>query len=358
MLSVADIKRRLQDDIRALVGELLPEARKAGSIYQGRNPRIEGSKPTHFTIWCNGSGAGAWKDYAGVERGDVIDLIAYLALGASHPFSNEDRGAAIQWAKKWLKLDDASPEDVRKWKQERRAAHAKKLAEDEERKRERRARAFELWLRGKLTSGTPVETYLATRGLDYAALQDAHPDDFVRYIPDFEHFEARRRFPAMIAAFRNADSVITGLHVTWLAPDGSAKADVDKPKMMFGTVAGSAIHLTRGESDKPPAMAASEGISGPLAIGEGIETMLSVAQACPEIRTWAAGSLDNIGNAPEHSCVASYIVCRDNDLKPAAIAAFERGVEKLRARGKPVSVARAHGGVNDFNDLMRRRKSA
>jgi hypothetical protein len=94
--------------------------------------------------------------------------------------------------------------------------------------------------------------------------------------------------PAMISAFGvpveiepNVISLpaaaIQGVHLTRLAPDGSAKAGTDTDKIMVGTPRGA-----------PIALAAATDLLG-LAITEGIEDGLSVHEATG-LGVWAAGS--------------------------------------------------------------------
>jgi len=122
-------------------------------------------------------------------------------------------------------------------------------------------RARHLWSCRKPIAGTPVETYLASRGVSF-------------FGESLGYLEAGSYpFPAMIAAFGD----VRGIHLTFLKADGSGKADVDRPKIMLCPSCSYPIVL--GEPN--------DGLG--LAITEGIEDGLSVHQSTG-LGVWAAGS--------------------------------------------------------------------
>jgi hypothetical protein len=105
--------------------------------------------------------------------------------------------------------------------------------------------------------------------------------------------------PAMVAPFADAQGLIRGVHVTWLTPDGRAKAVLPAPRWqarglarkMFGKVGGCAVFLTPYGTERPDA--------GPLVVGEGIETTWSYAQELGRpCRAAAALSLENLQGHP------------------------------------------------------------
>lgn len=241
-------------------------------------------------------------------------------------------------------------------------------AEDAAREREQSiAGAVEVWRSARPATGTAVETYLATRAITLP------PPPTIRFHPALRHFDSdtgkTMHLPAMVAAFQGVDRSVTGVHRTYLAPGGGGKAAVKKAKMMAGACWGSAIRL---------APAAPR-----LAIAEGIETALSVMQACPDLPVWVAGSLGNIAGAgdsrvegPPHPTrkglklpterpdmkrpgivlpkeVREVILLADADGDPHIGAALvERAVRRFIAEGRKVSVAWPQAG-QDFNDMLR-----
>ena len=150
----------------------------------------------------------------------------------------------------------------------------------------------------------------------------------------------------------NAAGQHVATHRTWLQrhPDGIwRKAKLANPKMSLGSVAGGSIRIWRGASGKPLAQA-PEGET--VAIAEGIETALSVAIACPELRVLSAVSLGNMGRLALPPAVRTVILCADNDgPNEGAARALQRAVDHYAAAGRIVKIAVPPCG-KDFNDTL------
>ena len=91
----------------------------------------------------------------------------------------------------------------------------------------------------------------------------------------------------MVGLMQAPGGPIAGIHATFLARDGSGKADIAVAKKMLGTLQGSAVRLTPSAPH--------------MLTGEGIETMLAVllamrrsAAASEPYGIWAALSLGNL----------------------------------------------------------------
>jgi hypothetical protein len=82
------------------------------------------------------------------------------------------------------------------------------------------------------------------------------------------------RWPALLAAVTDEEGRITGLQRTWLARDGSAKAPLPEPRRAMGALLGHGVRFGKAGSL--------------LAVGEGIETMLSLQSALPGLPCIAA----------------------------------------------------------------------
>jgi hypothetical protein len=357
-LDIGEIKAMLlaPNQLDKLVGDLVPDATRKGAYYLARCPwrtdRHEGS----FAVFAQGKAMGGFRDWATDEKGDVIDLIAMCCCGGvTTPPSRDERKQALAWAKSWLGLSNQRRETLEKRRDEAKAALVKKEAEDETKRRNNRRRAFDWWLKGKDWRGTPVETYLRqARGIDLDRLENL--DDFVKFLPRVRHFYEPYEGPCMMAAFRNGEQFMGG-HFTWLMADGQDKAPLKNVKLTLGTpLTGAALRLTKGASGLTLSEAERACVSGPLAVGEGIETALSVAAACPDLRVWAAGSLGLLGSIGDSPAIESFFLLRDNDVgKPKAIAAFETAASKIAGYGKPVTAAEPFYG-KDFNDLQKWRR--
>jgi hypothetical protein len=139
-------------------------------------------------------------------------------------------------------------------------------------------------------AGTIVEQWLWARGLDPYALPGALQtglmflaDCPVRAWPIGGSDEDVPRRPAMIAPISGPDGrPWPACHVTYLAADGRAKADLKTTRKMFGKVAGGAVWLCRAVG------------SNPLVIGEGIESAWALGQVMGARSVAAVLSLDNL----------------------------------------------------------------
>ncbi len=182
--------------------------------------------------------------------------------------------------------------------------------------------------------GSSAQTYLTSRGLTAPQTPDllSHPD--------VTYWETKTGHPAMIAIVRDVSGERIAIHRTYLQPDGSGKADVKKPRMMLGPVAGNAVRL--GEVGK----------AGVIGIAEGIETGLSVMTACPDLPVWAALSAGNMAKIQLPPEVARIILLADHDASKAGIRAARKAAQRLVLEGRKVWIATPSKAGEDFNDLL------
>ncbi len=356
-----EVRGKLQENIGRLLDRWglkheAPGRPPKGMIFP-KSPLRYDKHAGSFVIWTEGDMAGAFKDYATNDgHGDVIDLAMAMERLAS-------KADVYVWAREWLGLAPIGHAKPRRKAadreaDERRALEAQAAAAKAEAFEAARGRAaFAMWLTCQPITGTPAERYLReARGLPLellpkapGALRWSAKCEFI----DPETGEVTEYRNVMVAA-RTLGAKVGGVHLTRLRPDGSGKASVERPKIMLGRSPGSAIRLTTGASGLTPKQAAERGRAGVLAIGEGIETSLTVAIARPRWRVWAAGSLSMMGLIEWPACASEIILLRDNDDNPAAAAAFTRVETAWRgkANGRPLQVAAPHG-AKDYNDLLR-----
>ncbi len=192
------------------------------------------------------------------------------------------------------------------------------------------AHARELWRRAVPAAGTLVERYLHSRGITIPI------PPTIRYLPDAKHAPTSLVLPAMICAVQRLDRRVYGVHRTYLSQDGTRKAGVEQSRMMLGRIAGGAVRLGP--------------VAPKIAVTEGLETALSIVQACPNLSVWAALSTSGMRSLVLPPEVREVILAADADAEgeKAAIAAAARFVEE----GREVRIARPATG-NDFNDELR-----
>jgi len=180
------------------------------------------------------------------------------------------------------------------------------------------ARAKQLFEQGTIgimdEGAAKARAYFTQRGVDLADVATLAAGNFrfgkrAEYWPDakWQEHEGRRikrqegrKIPAIAAAVRDEKGVICGCHLTFLDEVLPAKASVEKPKLMFGAIAGGVLEIATGmmANGRVGKDFWREEQGNLLVLCEGIETGLSLAVAVPEARVRAALSLNNIGHAP------------------------------------------------------------
>jgi putative DNA primase/helicase len=185
--------------------------------------------------------------------------------------------------------------------------------------------ALAIWRGSQSVEATLVETYLRLRGLTIP-------------VPDSIRFHAGLKHPTIVALVTSGvDGKPIGIHRTFLACGGSAKAPVEPAKMMLGPCRGGAVRLAEpGEV---------------LMVGEDIETCLAAMQATG-FAAWAALSTSGLCSLDLPAAIRNVIVLADGD-DPGEVAAQDCAWRRMR-EGRRVRIARPPRGM-DFNDLLLRR---
>jgi hypothetical protein len=185
-----------------------------------------------------------------------------------------------------------------------------------------------IWHRAVSAAGTPVETYLASRGLRLP------PSPALRFHRGLRH-PSGGIWPAMVAIVTaGVDGENRAVHRTFLTSDGSRKAPVQPVKMMLGLCRGGAVRV--GEA------------ADMLMVGEGIETCLSAVQAT-RYPAWAALSTSGLRALELPDRVRNVVILADGD--DAGEAAAKACASRWRREGRSVRIARPPRG-RDFNDLL------
>jgi phage/plasmid primase-like uncharacterized protein len=301
---------RLRDDAGVWVPRLFPSGRREDDVWRlanirGDAPRKQGS----CVITIKGERAGEWFDFDGNQGGGVLSTIEH-ASGLSgrelYEFAADLAGNPPPVAAP--RPAPAKPRDD--------------------------AREIEFILsRAVPAQGTLVDTYLASRSLGPLACAD------LLFHPDLTHWDTKSGWPAMVAIVRDGVGAHLGLHRTWLAADGSAKASIPKNRKMLGKVAGGAVRL-------------AEPSGGLLGLAEGIETTLAVMRACSALPAWAtlsAGNLEAVALPPE---VKRVVILADHDASGTGLRAAQTAANRLHREGRRVWIAMPPAEGDDFNDLL------
>ena len=267
--------------------------------------------------------AGRWMDAANGQHGDLLDVIRERC-GLS-----EFRDVAEE-ARRFLGLACDEDHSVPY------LASMPVAASDPEHVQDTARRLFAM---AQALPGTLAETYLHHRGIvDFPAIGALrfHPRCFYRAAPE----TLPETWPAMIAAVADLDGTITGVHRTWLDPGGFdpirlGKAPVATPRRALGHLLGNAVRFGMA--------------SDILAVGEGIETMLSLRCVLPAMPMAAALSAGHLAAILFPIGLQRLYIARDAD--PAGDAAMARLTDRAQAAG--IEAIPLSPCLGDFNDDLR-----
>lgn len=319
MHQASDLARRLARNAESVCRHYLPEGCRQGRYWLVGD--VEGTPGRSLFVRLTGpesgkGAAGKWTDAATGEHGDLLDLIA----------ANRHLGSlteTLEEARHFFSLPQ--PE----------ARSAGPLAPVRQGSPEAARR---LWAMSSAIHGTLAETYLHARGitdLRGCGCLRFHPNCWYRSDPD-DPPDTPDAFPALIAAVRDQNGTLTGVHRTWLDPSGIGKAPVATPRRAMGNLLGHGVHFGRA--------------SDVLIAGEGIETMLSLRQIMPGMAVIAALSAAHLAALELPADLRRLYIARDKD--PAGLSASNSLANRARAAGiGTVMLDPQHG---DFNDDLRR----
>ncbi|WP_419739570.1 DUF7146 domain-containing protein [Ruegeria sp.] len=303
--SAGDLARGLGQNAEAVCRTWLPKGRRQGRYWICGD--VHGTPGCSLYVRLFGDRAGKYADAATGEHGDLLDLIvANRGL---------DFRAACDEARAFLRLPIM---------QARRSEAPAPPGTSEAARR--------LFAASGSIRGTLAQAWLCQRGIvlpsDDATVRALrfHPRCYYRG-PD-----GRQEWPALIAAVTDGKGNVTGVHRTWLHPNGG-KAPVDAPRKALGILAGNGVRFGTA--------------SHTMMAAEGLETALSLKMILPEIPIIAALSAAHLTALIWPTKLRRLYVARDND--PAGRFALE----KLRSRATGIDIRELVPRAEDFNaDLL------
>jgi hypothetical protein len=292
----SELARRLARDAEAVCRHYLSKGRRQGRYWTVGDVRNTPGRSMFVRLSGPESGPGAagrWTDAASSEHGDLLDVIRE-SCGLV-----EFREVAEE-ARRFLALPRPEPRAAPRPPAPQGSPEA----------------ARRLWAMTKPLAGTLAEAYLRGRGI-----MDVHHEGALRFHPRCwyrpDGHTPTETWPAMIAAVTDLSGAVTGVHRTWLTPDGSGKAPIDTPRRAMGALLGHAVRFGAA--------------SDVLAAGEGIETMLSMRCALPTMPMAAALSANHLAALELPAALRRLYIARDADSAgEMAVAAL---TERARAAG-------------------------
>lgn len=313
-----DLAHRLSRDVEAVCRHYLSNGKREGRYWLVGD--VHNSRGCSMFVRLHDSPkgpAGKWTDAATGEHGDLLDIIR-KSLGL------RDFRDVAEEARRFLKLPRPGPDVIVK------AARPAATAGSQE-------AARRLFAISSPIAGTIVETYLQRRGIAcvrHGGSLRFHPRCYYR--PD-EH-QPTETWPAMIACVTDLDGRITGVHRTWLDPNGFdrirlGKAPIDTPRRAMGDLLGNAVRFGATDDDV-------------LIAGEGIETMLSLRYVLPTLSMAAALSANHLAAMVLSSSVRRLYIARDAD----AAGDMVQAVLLQRAEDAGIEAIPLSPRLGDFNE--------
>ena len=315
-----ELAHRLAREAEAVCRHYLSNGRRVGNYWQVGDVKNTAGRSMFVRLRADASGKRVpdkWTDAATGEHGDLLDVIREsCGLVNFRDVAGE--------ARRFLRLPRPEPDY--------RPRHSVVPTGSPE-------SARRLFAMSQPINGTMVEKYLHDRGI--TALPDCtslrfHPRCYYRPDP----FEPTETWPAMIAAVTDLDGRITGVHRTYLNPEGfdrlaGGKAPIDTPRRAMGHLLGNAVRF--GVADDV------------MAAGEGIETMLSLCCVLPEMPMAAALSAAHLRAIRLPPALRRLYIVRDDD--PAG----DNAMESLSARAgvSGIEAIALSPRCGDFNEDLR-----
>ncbi|WP_064710308.1 DUF7146 domain-containing protein [Rhizobium bangladeshense] len=319
MLAASDLADRLAQDAEAVCRHYLSAGRRAGNYWLVGD--VANNKGRSLYVHLTGPRAGRWTDAATGQFGDLLDLVRETCgLVDFRDVADEVR--------QFLSLP--RPEPVSSLRR-----HAQNSAAVERPTAERARRLFRMT---QPLAGTLADAYLRKRGILRASTHAAlgfHPSCYYRDL-----VTARTTsYPALIAAVTEPAGAITGVHRSWLDPDGAGKAKVDDPRRALGGLLGNGVRFCFPVNAPVPVMAA----------GEGLETMLSLSHVMPGMPMVAALTANHL------AAFRFPPGCRRIYIAADADAAGRHGIEGLSRRAQECGILPLvlSPELGDFNEDLR-----
>lgn len=312
----ARLSQQLAQNAEAVCRHYLSNGRRQGRYWLVGDADNHPGRSLYVRLKGPDSGKGAagkWTDAATGEHGDLLDLIArnrHLGrlrdvLDEARAFLSLPQPDPAQWAPYRSPAPQGSPESARR-----------------------------LFAMSKSLHGSLAEVYLRGRAIEHLAGFPAlrfHPHCYYRPDADAE----TQTWPALIAAVTDLSGAITGVHRTWLDPSGAGKAPIATPRRAMGQLLGNAVRFGT--------------VQDILAVGEGIETILSLRDALPDFAMAAGLSANHLAAMLLPATLRVLYVVRDAD------AAGDGAVATLtqRARHDGIEARTLSPLLDDFNDDLR-----
>jgi DNA primase len=316
--TIAEAKAR---NLAAIVARHLPLKRR-GTLFVGSCPFHHDPGPS-FTVYpdnhffCFGCG----------EHGDAIDfLVKFKRIDFQHAIAELATGSVYRGSTAFLEGERHRAAQY--------AADGFRAIDPDTRKRIRLARG--IWNAAQPIKGTLGERYFRGRGITRRI-----PDAF-RFAPALRCSQARRDFPAVVAAIHDSVGLVVAVQRIWLDPETAGKAPVEHPKKSIGAMGDGALRLGATPDEV-------------MGLAEGPETGLSCLELF-SVPVWVACGMSRFKSVRLPPRVRTLYLFADGG--EAAMDAALTAAEHFENEGREVVIQPPPGGADDWNTHHRGRHAA
>ncbi|MBV8697110.1 DUF7146 domain-containing protein [Bradyrhizobium sp.] len=313
----SELAHRLAREAEAVCRHYLSNGKREGRYWLVGDVQNTPGRSLYVRLYDSPRGpAGKWTDAATSEHGDLLDIIRESC--GLHNFRD-----VAEEARRFLKLPRPNHEV------------APKVARPAVQRGSREA-AGRLFAISRPIDGTLVELYLRRRGIE-----EVHHGGSLRFQPRCYYYphdqDTPEIWPAMIARVTDLDGTITGVHRTWIDPEGFephrlGKAPIDTPRRAMGDLLGNAVRFGVAEDV--------------LTAGEGIETMLSLRFVLPAMPMASALSANHLAAMLLPPGLRRLYIARDADATGDTVQA----VLLQRAETAGIEAIPLSPRLGDFNE--------
>ncbi|MBB3862526.1 hypothetical protein GGQ88_003827 [Novosphingobium hassiacum] len=311
------IAAALADNAEAVCRHYLSKGHREGRYWLVGDVRNTPGRSLYVRLSASPDGRGAagkWTDAQSGDHGDLLDVIAATRQCRT-------MRETLDEARHFLSLPMPMPATGAPLRRNKAPTGTPEAAR-------------RLCAAAKPVGSSLVRTYLASRHITNLtgceALQ-CHPRCWYRASGE-DLPNVRPAWPAMIAAVTDLHGSITGVHRTWLALDGFAKAPVAYPRRAMGELLGHGVRFGRAGAI--------------MMAGEGIETMLSLRQIMPVMPAISGLSAVHLAAILFPAGLRRLYVACDDD--PAGAGALKTLIERALPVG--IDVVPLEPRLGDFND--------
>ena len=191
-------------------------------------------------------------------------------------------------------------------------------------------------------AGTLAERYLR----EHRGITGNLEGKTLRYHPQLKNWMTGSTHPALVVIARDENDRFCGLQAIFLDTNTAKKATElgHHVKLSRGLIGGGALIHAGISSDH-------------VALAEGPETALSIAQAQPDWHVYVTFGVSNVANVRFPDATTRVVICADNDGRDSGTAqSIEQSTQKLSQRGIHVWVAEPQKPLGqtkwDFNDAL------